>query len=569
MKPLRMLALAGLPLMLAAPAAAQELKIGLASEPTSIDPHFHNLGPNNALRRHVFEGLVGQNAEQKVQPELASSWRAVDETTWEFKLRPNVKFSNGAELTAKDVIYTFCRVPTVENSPSSFTFAVRGFTAVEAPDPHTVVIKTANPLPLVPNNLATIGILSAKANGGENVKFRAGGCEGPRHAAEIGRLQRPGEGDRHRSLPARQLHARARSIILERNDSYWGRAPHWAKVTFRPMSSQGARVAGLLAGDVDFIENPPIQDFERIKGAGFQIAEGLSNRIIYLHLDQFQDPSWKTPGVKGTDKNPFLDKRVREAVSKAINRQAIVDRIMGGHAVAAGELLPYPLFGATKDFPVEKYDPDAAKKLLAEAGYPNGFEVTLGSPNDRYINDEKIAQAIAQMLTRVGIKTNIDAMTASTFFTRRNKFEFSIYLAGWGADIGRDVELDELARRRRSQPDKGLGPTNRGRYSNPQVDELVVKAMATVDDATAREAPAGRVPKLAMSDYGIIPLHFEVTPWAFKKGLTYKAAGRPVHARDRGEAGGVLTLSPPAGRGRLAKRAGEGPGARTPSGPSP
>jgi peptide/nickel transport system substrate-binding protein len=519
MKPLRMLALAGLPLMLAAPAAAQELKIGLASEPTSIDPHFHNLGPNNALRRHVFEGLVGQNAEQKVQPELASSWRAVDETTWEFKLRPNVKFSNGAELTAKDVIYTFCRVPTVENSPSSFTFAVRGFTAVEAPDPHTVVIKTANPLPLVPNNLATIGILSAKANGGENVKFRAGGCEGlgtpPKSADFNDPAKAIGTG------PYRLAnYTRGTSIILERNESYWGRAPHWAKVTFRPMSSQGARVAGLLAGDVDFIENPPIQDFERIKGAGFQIAEGLSNRIIYLHLDQFQDPSWKTPGVKGTDKNPFLDKRVREAVSKAINRQAIVDRIMGGHAVAAGELLPYPLFGATKDFPVEKYDPDAAKKLLAEAGYPNGFEVTLGSPNDRYINDEKIAQAIAQMLTRVGIKTNIDAMTASTFFTRRNKFEFSMYLAGWGADSG------EMSNSMNSlvvtlQPDKGLGPTNRGRYSNRQVDELVVKAMATVDDAQ-REKLLQDASRLAMSDYGIIPLHFEVTPWAFKKGLSYR-----------------------------------------------
>ena len=303
MKPLRMLALAGLPLMLAAPAAAQELKIGLASEPTSIDPHFHNLGPNNALRRHVFEGLVGQNAEQKVQPELASSWRALDETTWEFKLRPNVKFSNGAELTAKDVIYTFCRVPTVENSPSSFTFAVRGFTAVEAPDPHTVVIKTANPLPLVPNNLATIGILSAKANGGENVKFRAGGCEGlgtpPKSVDFNDPAKAIGTG------PYRLAnYTRGTSIILERNDSYWGRAPHWAKVTFRPMSSQGARVAGLLAGDVDFIENPPIQDFERIKGAGFQIAEGLSNRIIYLHLDQFQDPSWKTPGRQGHRQEP-------------------------------------------------------------------------------------------------------------------------------------------------------------------------------------------------------------------------------------------------------------------------
>jgi peptide/nickel transport system substrate-binding protein len=193
---------------------------------------------------------------------------------------------------------------------------------------------------------------------------------------------------------------------------------------------------------------------------------------------------------------------------------------MGGVAVAAGELLPPVLFGANKDMKAPKADVEGAKKLLAEAGYPNGFEVTLGSPNDRYINDEKIAQAIAQMLTRVGIKTNIDAMTASTFFTRRNKFEFSMYLAGWGADSG------EMSNSMNSlvvtlQPDKGLGPTNRGRYSNKQVDELVVKAMATVDDAQ-REKLLQDASRLAMSDYGIIPLHFEVTPWAFKKGLSYR-----------------------------------------------
>jgi peptide/nickel transport system substrate-binding protein len=520
MNRLSLFALIGLPLsVLAGPAAAQELKIGLASEPTSIDPHFHNLGPNNAVRRHIFEGLVSQNAEQKVQPELAASWRAVDDTTWEFKLRPNVKFSNGADFTAKDVIYTFCRVPTVENSPSSFTFVVRSFSSVEAPDPQTIVIKTTSPQPLVPNNVAALGILSAQANGGENVKFRAGGCESlgtpPKSADFNDPSKAVGTG------PFKLAnYTRGTSIVLERNDSYWGQKPHWAKVTFRPLSSQGARVAGLLAGDVDFIENPPIQDFERIKGAGFQITEGLSNRIIYIHLDQFKDPNWKTPGVKGTDKNPFLDKRVREAISKAINRQAIVDRIMGGHAKAAGELLPYPLFGATKDFPVEKYDPEGAKKLLAEAGYPNGFEVTLGTPNDRYINDEKIAQAVAQMLTRVGIKTNVDAMTASTFFSRRNKFEFSMYLAGWGADSGEmSNSLNSLVVT--LQPDKGLGPTNRGRYSNPKVDELVVKAMATVDDAV-REKLLQQASKEAMSDFGIIPLHFEVTPWAFRKGLSYK-----------------------------------------------
>ena len=212
-----------------------------------------------------------------------------------------------------------------------------------------------------------------------------------------------------------------------------------------------------------------------IKGAGFQIAEGLSNRIIYLHLDQFQDPSWKTPGVKGTDKNPFLDKRVREAVSKAINRQAIVERIMGG-ARGRGGRAP-ALSAVRRDRRISRSRntiPTAAKKLLAEAGYPNGFEVTLGSPNDRYINDEKIAQAIAQMLTRVGIKTNIDAMTASTFFTRRNKFEFSIYLAGWGADSGEMsnslnslvVDAPDPTRRARATRTAGATRTRRSTSSS-------------------------------------------------------------------------------------------------------
>ncbi|HVL74359.1 MAG TPA: ABC transporter substrate-binding protein [Beijerinckiaceae bacterium] len=513
-------AVAGLALAFAAPAGAQELKVGLASEPTSIDPHFHNLGPNNALRSHIFESLTAQDAEQKLQPKLAASWRAVDDTTWEFKLRQGVKFSNGTDFTARDVVYTICRVPTVENSPSAFTVHTRGITDIQTPDPHTVIMKTSAPMPLVPNSMATIGILSAQLYGGENVKFRQGGCENLGTPPKSVEFNEPGKAVGTGPYKLGN-YTRGTHVVLERNDAYWGDKPHWQRVVFRPMSNQGARVAALLAGDVDFIENPPIQDFDRIKGAGFQIVEGLSNRIIYIHLDQHADPNWKTPGVQGTGgKNPFLDKRVREAVSKAINRQAIVDRIMGGHAVPAGELLPYPLFGTTKDFPVDKFDPDRAKKLLAEAGYPNGFEVTLGTPNDRYINDERISQAIAQMLTRIGIKTNVDAMTASTFFTRRNKFEFSMYLAGWGADSGEmSNSLNALVVS--FQPDKGLGGTNRGRYSNPKVDELTVKAMSTVDDA-AREKLLQEASKVAMEDYGIIPLHFEVTPWAFKKGLSYK-----------------------------------------------
>jgi peptide/nickel transport system substrate-binding protein len=193
---------------------------------------------------------------------------------------------------------------------------------------------------------------------------------------------------------------------------------------------------------------------------------------------------------------------------------------MGGVAVPAGELLPSPLFGTSKDMKPVAYDPDASKKLLAEAGYPNGFEVTLGTPNDRYINDEKVAQAVAQMLTRVGIKTNVDAVTASQFFSRRNKYEFSLYLAGWGADSG-EMLNPLVALLATMDPKTGMGHTNRGRYSNPELDALVKQAQTTVDESK-REALLRQASKLAMADYPIIPLHFEVTPWALKKGITYK-----------------------------------------------
>jgi peptide/nickel transport system substrate-binding protein len=278
-------------------------------------------------------------------------------------------------------------------------------------------------------------------------------------------------------------------------------------------------VAALLAGDVDMIDNPPLQDLERIKSEGFQVSQGLSNRVIYLHVDHEQEP---TPGVTGTDgKNPFKDVRVREAISKAINREAIVERIMGGMAVPAGELLPGVMFGARPDAEPEPYEPEAAKELLAEAGYPDGFGLVIGSPNDRYINDAKIAQAVAQMLTRLGIETTVDAVTASTFFSRRNNYEFSMYLAGWGSGTG-EMSSPLTALIATPDADKGMGGTNRGRYSNPELDALLEQALATVDDAE-REKLLQQASAVAMADYAILPLHFEVTPWAFREGLTYEA----------------------------------------------
>src|SRR5215470_8683200 len=309
-------------------AGAQELRIGLSAEASAMDPHFHNLVPNNSLTKHIFDRLTDQDEMQHLLPALALSWRTTDDTTWEFKLRPGVKFSNGDDFTANDVIYSYCRAPRVENSPSSFGLYVRAISGMSAPDPLTLVIKTAAPHPLLPTELSTIAILSAKANGAGTVTFDRQECKGvgtyPKTEAfnsgeaAIGtgpyRLVRYTKGDR---------------VVLERNDRYWGEKPPWQRVVFRPITSAGPRVAALLSGDVDLIENVPIQDLERIRANGdFKVVQGLSARVIYLHFDYVDDAP---PGVVGAEgKNPFRDKRVRDAISRAIDRDAIVARVLGG-----------------------------------------------------------------------------------------------------------------------------------------------------------------------------------------------------------------------------------------------
>ena len=416
--------------VLASPAVAQELTIGLSAEPSALDPHYHNLGPNNAMRRHTFESLLLQDENQRLHPGLAVSYKPLDDTTWEFKLREGVKFHDGSPFTAKDVIYTVCRIPNVENSPSSFTVYTKGIADMEARDDHTLIVTTDGPFPLLPVEVSAWGVISSQANGVTgDIGFSPDGCTG---TGDYPKTEAFNDGSAAIGTGAYKLkeYTRGEKIVFERNEDYWGDKADWATVTFRPITSDGPRVAALLAGDVDMIDKPPLQDLERIKSEGFQVAQGLSNRVIYLHLDHEAEPS---PGITGTDKNPFKDVRVRQAVSMAINREAIVDRIMGGVAVPAGELLPPGMFGSTPGAEPTAYDPEGAKKLLAEAGFPDGFGLTIGSPNDRYINDAQVAQAVAQMFSRIGIDTQVDAVTASTFFARRNKYEFSMYLAGWGS----------------------------------------------------------------------------------------------------------------------------------------
>ncbi|WP_340110074.1 ABC transporter substrate-binding protein [Pikeienuella sp. HZG-20] len=509
--------IAGIVAIGVAPAFAQELTIGVKSEPTSMDPQFHQLSSNIQVHKNVFEALTKQDAVQKVSPGLASEWEALDDLTWRFKLQDGVKFHNGAAFTARDVIYSFCRVPLVENSPSAFTIYTGTIADMTAEDDHSLIIKTTSTNPLLPAELWSLAIVSADALGAEDeVTYRPdGACEGMGDVPQAPAFNSPdvAVGTGPYKLDA---YTRGAELVLTRNDEYWGGTPDWARVVMRPITSEGPRVAALLAGDIDMIESPPIQDIPRIEGAGFKIVDALSNRIIYLAMRQEEG----APSISGTDgKNPLMDKRVREAISLAINREAIADRIMGGFAQPAGELLPPPMFG-TSSRPVDAYDPDRAKALLAEAGYPDGFTITLGTPNDRYINDEQVAQAVAQMMARIGITMNVDATTASQFFSRRNALDFPIYMAGWGAASGEmSSPLKSLVATYNA--DTGMGPTNAGRYSNPEMDKVLLKAMSTIND-DERDSLLQQAETMVLDDYGILPLHFEQTVWAMKADLDYE-----------------------------------------------
>jgi peptide/nickel transport system substrate-binding protein len=500
-------------LSLAVPAAAQELKIGLKTEPSALDPQYHNLGPNNQIAQHLFDPLVAKGAQQLAVPALALSWKAVSDTVWEFKLRPGVKFHDGSPFTADDVVFTFERAAKVPNSPAPFTLITRQVTRLEILDPLTLRISTAAPAPLLPLDLSGLPILSHRA--------AAGAAPEGKTTAELNR----GEGLIGTGPFQFVEWKRGAELVLARNDSYWGAKPAWVKVTFKPLSNATSRVAALLAGDVDLIEDPPTADLATLRGnPKLTLAEAVSSRVIYIALDQFAEPS---PGIPDTGgRNPLKDQRVREALSRAIDRTAIVDKIMEGLGTPAGDFLPSPAFGTAKDTRPDTYDPMAAKKLLSQAGLPNGFSITLGTPNGRYLNDLKVAQAVAAMWSRIGVKAEVEAPAPADFFKRRDEYRYSAFLAGWGADSG---EMSNPLRALVATPnrEKGMGGTNRGRYSNPAMDAKLEEAMRTVDDKK-REALLQEASRLVIADHGILPLHFELSVWAMSSTLTY--AGRADQA---------------------------------------
>jgi peptide/nickel transport system substrate-binding protein len=498
----RVLVAACAAILAGAAAQAQSIKVGLFAEPSSMDPHYHNLGPNNAFSANIYDSLVLQDESQKLQPGLAVSWKPINDTTWEFKLREGVKFHDGSDFNADDVIFSMERAQNVPNSPSSFALYLKGKTFKKVDD-YTIHAITEEPYPLMPTDLSQMVVISNEVGADvTTTQFNSG-------EAAIGTGQykfvewKPGN-----------------SIVIERNPDYWGDKADFERIEVKPIKSDPSRVAALLAGDVDFIDNVPTTDIEHLKSQdNIALAQGISNRIIYLHMDRFRDDS---PFITGTNsKNPLNDLKVRQAISKAINRDLIVERVMEGVAIPAGQLLPEGMFGTTDKLKPEPYDPEAAKKLLADAGYPDGFGMTIHGPNDRYINDAKILQAVGQMLTRVGLDIKVETLPQNVFFKAAssggpdNTPKFSFILVGWGSGTGEaSSPLKSLIHT--VDKERGFGASNRGRYSNPEVDKLIEEALATVDDEKRADLLA-QATELAISDLAIIPLHFQVNTWATRK----------------------------------------------------
>lgn len=484
------------------------LAIGLADAVSSLDPHFYNATPNHSLAVHVFDRLVDRDAAARPVPGLAVAWQPAGDTGWDFTLRPGVRWHDGAAFTADDVAFTIERARNVPNSPGGFAGMLRAIARVEVLGPLQVRLHTNGPAPTLPRDLALVHIVSRHVGAGATTAdYNAG-----RAAIGTGpyRLVANSPGDR---------------IDLARNDAWWGAAPAWPQVSLRFLPNPAARSAALLAGDVDLIDQPALADLPRLRSdPAITVAEAPALRVIRVQAD-FSHPT-EPPFVTDNAgqrmaRNPLNDVRVRRALNIAINRPALVERIMQGNALATGQWMLPGTYSYAPLLKVPVFDAEAARGLLAAAGYPEGFRLTLHGSSDRFPGDAATAQAIAQMWTRIGVRTTVETLPFAAFAARVARQEFSIALAGASMPTGEAGSLlvNVLAT---FDPARGLGASNAFRYSNPELDGLIEQAARTMDDA-GREKLLIAAETLAMEDVAFMPLYNPTALWAARAPLHYIA----------------------------------------------
>lgn len=484
----------------AEPVAAQKLTLGTKLQLTTLDPHFFNGFPTASAHAQIWDGLTQINERLELEPALAESWSLIDNHTWEFKLRRDVRFHDGTPFTADDVVATLARVPNVPNSPALFTSFIRSVKEVVKVDDHTVRIITSAPAPVQPFDLARVFIISARDAGASTMDFNAGRVNGTGSY----RFVRWENGI---------------SMTVSRNDASWqGREP-WEQVELRTIASDASRVAALLAGELDGIDLVPTGDKKRISSdSRFRSVSGTAGVVQYIALDAAREQSpfvSAAPGQPALRGNPLMDKRVRRALSLSINREALTERLMEGSATPASQFLPSEFEGTSPNLRPDAFDLDRAKVLLREAGYPNGFRLTLHSTNDRYPKDGQIAQAIGQMWTRAGLNVTVEGVPGQVFFAAATRQEYSAFSAQYGVNQASDG-LRAVIHTNDAQA--GLGAANRTRFSNARVDALVTAALTEMDAEKRRQAEHQAI-EAAMEEQAIIPLFHPTWDFAVRQGL--------------------------------------------------
>ncbi len=498
--PARVLAMV-VALMAAAPAAqATSLRVANVGDVQSMDPHSLNETLQLSFTGNIYEALVARGKDMKLVSALATQWKQTAPTVWRFELRRGVKFHDGTPLTAEDVVFSFNRGAADGSDMKGYTAPIK---EVRAVGDAVIEVVTNAPFPILPDTLTSLYVMSKKwceDNKAERPVDRRKGVE---NAASF-----RANGTGPFRLKERQPSTRT---VIVRNFAYWEKIEsNVDEVVFTPIGNDATRVAALLSGEIDVMEPVPLQDVERIKGAGkFNVLQGPELRTIFLGMDQKRDELLFS-NVKG--KNPFKDKRVRQAFYQAIDVEAIKARVMRNAATPTALMVGPGVRGFQADMNKRlPYDIDAAKKLLTDAGYPNGFEVAMNCPNDRYVNDGPICQAVAAGLARIGVKVNLQTESKNTYFPKILRRDTSFYLLGWTPSTtdAHDAMFALMA----SPTDKGQGQFNLGAYSNSKFDELAARVQSETDLAKRNEAIREAF-KIHQDDIGHIPLHQQALAWA-------------------------------------------------------
>lgn len=484
---------------LATPAMAQTVRIANQGDSLSMDPHSLNESLQLSVTGNVYEGLTAQDKDLALVPGLATAWKQTSPTVWRFELRKGVKFHDGKPFTADDVLFSFARASGDGSDMKSYT---NDFKEVRKVNDHVVEIETKTPFPILPNVVSLVYIMSKQWSEENQATRPVDRRKGIENAASF-----RANGTGPFRLRERQPNVKTTFV---RNGAYWGKIEGNAvNVEFTPIGNDATRVAALLSGQVDVIEPVPLQDVARINASGkSKVLQGPELRTIFLGMDQKRDELLYS-SVKG--KNPFKDKRVRQAFYQAIDINTIQRVVMRGASKPTALMVGPGINGFDTSMNNRlPFDAEAAKKLLADAGYPNGFEVGMNCPNDRYVNDGDICQAVAANLAKIGVKVNLQAETKGTYFPKILKRDTSFYLLGWTP--GTYDSHNALNALMRCVDDKGSGQFNLGSYCNPKVDELTLKIQSETDKAK-RDAMIKEAFKLHADDIGHLPLHQQALAW--------------------------------------------------------